>query len=114
MSLEDYIKEWVTIDNKMKSYMDEIRTLRQDKNNLTDTITEYAETNNLKHAVIQISDGVLKFQNTRIISPLTFKFVEQCLMETIQDEDKVKKLIKYIKNKRTSRYSLDLKRTYKK
>ena len=32
------------------------------KSNLTDNIFNYAEQNNLENAVIQISDGKLKFQ----------------------------------------------------
>ena len=106
------IQDWVSIDNKIKKLSLEVKELRQNKNNLTDQIFVYAENNNLENAVIQISDGKLKFQNVKSTPPLTFKFIEECLGDIISDEDKVKSIIKYIKSKREPKYSYDIKRSY--
>lgn len=106
------IQNWVSIDNKIKNLQQQVKQFRSEKNTLTNEIFNYAESNNLENAVIQISDGKLKFQNVKTNPPLTFKFIEDCLMECIQNEDQVKQLIKFIKNKREPKYSYDIKRSY--
>ena len=111
---QKHIQNWVSLDNKIKQYQGEIRQLRETRNNLSDSIFSYAEQNNLENAVIEISDGKLKFQNTKVTSPLTLKLVESCLLECIPDEEKVKYLMKYIKSKRDIKYVNDIKRSYTK
>ena len=92
---------------------EEIKALRQNRNNLTSHIFDYAEHNNLENAVIQISDGKLKFQNVKHISPLTFKFVKEVFLdECIGNDDTVNKIIKIMKTKRETKYSYDIRRTY--
>ena len=107
------IQSWVNIDNQIKNLNAELKSLRSNKNVLTNSIFTYAESNNLENAIIQISDGKLKFQNVKTTSPLTFKFIEECLNECIPNKEQVKQLIKFIKQKRTSQYNYDIKRTYK-
>tara|TARA_B000000441_G_C21376808_1_gene141790 strand:- start:45 stop:272 length:228 start_codon:yes stop_codon:yes gene_type:complete len=67
------IQNWVAIDNQIKTLNQEAKDLRSERNELTNSIFTYAESNNLENAVIQISDGKLKFQNVKQTAPLTFK-----------------------------------------
>ena len=87
MNFEKNIKEWVALDNQEKKLKDRVKDIRSTKNNITDKILVYTEENNLGHATIEISDGKLKFQNTKITSPLTFKFLEKCLNECIENRE---------------------------
>lgn len=112
MDFTENIRNWVTIDNRIKKYQDEIKKDRKIRNQLTENILEQAEGSNMQHAVIEITDGKLKFQNNRITAPLTFRFLEECLKECISGEDEVKQIIKYIKSKREVKYVLDIKRSY--
>lgn len=111
-SLEENIQQWVQIDNQVKLYADKIKSLREAKNQVSDKITSYVETNELTNARIQISDGLLKFQNTKVTPPLTFKFVERCLNDVIPNEKQVEQIIQYIKEKREFRYTSEIKRIY--
>ena len=106
----DKIKEWVQLDNRVKQLNDEIKKMRSTRNVLSNSIIEYANDNNLEHAVIQISDGKLKFQNTRIPQALTLKFIKQCLEEYYGKN--VDDVITFIKEKREIKYSNDIKRFY--
>ena len=106
------IQDWVALDNQIKTLNHEVKELRSNRNSLTNNIFTYAETNNLENAVIQISDGKLKFQNVKQTSPLTFKLVKEALDECIGNEEHVKQIINAIKNKRETKYSYDIKRTY--
>ena len=112
MDFTQNIKEWVSIDNKIKRYQDEIKKERLVRNALTNSILKQAEESNMEHAVIEITDGKLKFQNTRVTAPLTFRFLEECLNDCINGEDRVKQIIKYIKSKRDVKYVSDIKRSY--
>ena len=114
MSFEEKIKQWVSMDNQMKLYLEKVRELRAQRNDLTDILTHYANNNNLGNAIVQISDGRLKFQHTKITNPLTFKFVEECLHDCIEDPQYVTKIIQFIKEKRTTRSVPDIKRSYAK
>ena len=107
------IQNWVYIDNKIKNLQQELKNLRSERHTTADSIFTYVETNNLENAIVQISDGKLKFQNVKSTSPLTFKFIEECLNECMKDENQVKQLIKFIKQKRTFQYNYDIKRSYK-
>tara|TARA_X000000368_G_scaffold417320_1_gene413377 strand:+ start:895 stop:1236 length:342 start_codon:yes stop_codon:yes gene_type:complete len=112
MELSESIQEWVLYDNQLKTYSAKVKELRSKRNNLTESIFDIAEQKNLQNAVIEISDGKLKFQNIKHTSPLNFKFLKQCLSECINDEDSVKNIIEYIKQKREIKYINDIKRSY--
>ena len=114
MSLEHQIKEWVLADNQMRLYQEKIRSLREARNMLSDNILLFAKQNKLENATIQISDGRLRFQTVKITSPLTFKFIKQCLNECFADKKEVDQIITYIKQKREIQYKKDIKRFYKK
>lgn len=112
MDFEENIRNWVMIDNKIKQYSTTIKTLREQKNELTSSIITYVAENNMEHNTIQISDGNLRFQNNKISSPLTYKFITRCLNDCIKDEDQVKQIISYIKSQREVRYVPEVKRRY--
>lgn len=113
MSFQENIKQWVNIDNQIKAHNNQIKELRQTKNNLTDNIIGYVETNSLDDAIVEITDGNLKFQNVKHTSPLTFTFLEKCLNQCIGNEKQVKDIIKFIKSKRETSYVNTIKRSYK-
>ncbi len=112
MDFADNIKQWVALDNRIKRYNAEMKLARIDRNDLTANIIAYADSNNMRNATVQITDGKLKFQDTRTTAPLTFKFVKRCLTDCIGDASKVEQLIKYMKEQREVRYISEIKRTY--
>ena len=110
---QNNIQKWVELDNKVKNLNEEIRAYRNQKNELADDIFAVVETNNLKKAVIEISDGSLKFNTVKNTQPLTLKFIHKCLSECINNTDTVDNLLKYIKSQRESKYVQQIKRNYK-
>jgi hypothetical protein len=109
-NFEENIQRWVLIDNQMKMLNEKIKELRDKKNDLTQTIMDQADENNMGSPTIQISDGKLKFTNTRISEPLTFKYLEKSLSEIIRNEGQVKQIIEYIKKNREVKVVQELKR----
>lgn len=113
MSFEENIKDWVIIDNKIKLLHSNIKLLREEKNHISGNIMKYVEDNELSNVNIKISDGNIRFIKTRQAPPLTFKYLEECLLRCIYDKDKVKSILDYIKTSRQCKYIDDIKRTYK-
>lgn len=65
MNFEDDVKNWVMIDNQIKQNSEIVKDLRKKRTHLSTKIFSYAEQNNLENAVIEISDGKLKFQQSK-------------------------------------------------
>lgn len=114
MAFEENIRKWITLDNQIKKFTTHVKSLREQKTHLSDTIIAYAVDQNLSHNTVEITDGALKFQNIKVTAPLNFKFMTKCLNECIADEEQVKLLITYIKQKREVKYVPEIKRTYTK
>ncbi len=111
-SFENNIKTWVNIDNQIKSLNEKARELREQRNELCTEIINYAGSNNLGNATVEISDGKLKFATSRSTAPLTLRFIQTCLEDVIREPESVSKIMKYIKSKREVRTSSDIKRYY--
>jgi hypothetical protein len=111
-NFEENIQRWVSIDNQMKLLNEKIRDLRDKKGDLTQSILNHAEENHMGNPTIQISDGKLKFTNTKVSEPLTFKYLEKALSEIIRNEMQVKQIIEHIKKNREVKLVQELKRFY--
>ena len=112
MTFEQNIKNWVSLDNQIKQLNEKVRILKEQRIETCEEINRTIEERNLQNAVVEISDGRLKFTTQKIAQPLTFKYVEQRLAEIIPDESKVDQIINYLKCKRQMKYTPDIKRTY--
>ena len=110
MIFEEKIQQWVSLDNQLKILNEKVREIRDKKTNVGNSINTYIETNNLSNATIQISDGKLKFANTKVTPPLSFKYIEKSLGEIIKNEAHVKQIIDYLKQKREYKVVPEIKR----
>ena len=72
MSFENKIQQWVQLDNQLKQINEKTKELREKRSILEENITSYASINNLSNTTVQISDGKLKFADTKVTEPLTF------------------------------------------
>ena len=105
MNFEQEINEWINLDNEIKRLTEHITKLKDRKTNLHDKIISYA-----KHKKID----KLKYVLTNTFQPLTFTYVNKCLSEIIKNENQVKQIINYIKQKREIKVIEDIKRIYNK
>ena len=112
MSFEEQIQQWVQIDNQLKSFNEKVKELRDKKNIIFQQINNNIEEKQLNNATIKITNGQLKFVKIKETQPLTFKYLETCLSEIIKNEEQVKKIVEYIKNKRQVNYITEIKRYY--
>ena len=109
---QEHVKKWVSLDTQLKLLNEKTKEIRNERNELTDSIIEFVEDNNLSSSTIKISDGKLKFAQNRQTAPITLGFLENCLTEIIGDEEKVDHIMNYIKDKREIKIIQDIKLYY--
>ena len=112
MVFEQNIQSWVTLDNEIKKTNEKIKVLRDQRNDLSNDILIYIKDNSLDNATIKISDGRLRFMPIKQQTPLTYKFIHECLTKRIQNEAQVDSLMTFIKEQRESKVQTEIKRNY--
>jgi hypothetical protein len=113
-TLETKIKRWVELDNKIKLTSDEVRDIRTEKSVINDEILEIVEEKQLSKATVNISDGKLKFVQSKHTAPLTLAYIEKCLSDLITNGKQVEQIMTYIKKNRETKTTMDIKRVYNK
>ena len=110
--LEKTIQNWVELDNELKKINEKAKDIRTRKNDIEDKLITYVEDNNMNNSVVNITDGKIKFCETKQTSPLTLGFLEKCLGEVITNQGQVKQIVDYIKSKRETKMVPEIKRYY--
>jgi uncharacterized phage infection (PIP) family protein YhgE len=110
MSFESQIQQWVQLDNQIKQLNERTKEIRDKRNILEQSIVNYASNNNLYNSTVNISDGKLKFINTRVPEPLTFKYLEKTLSQVIKNETQINLIMDHIKQKRLVKIVPEIKR----
>lgn len=113
-TLETKIKRWVELDNKIKLTSEEVRDIRTEKSIINDEILEIVEEKQLGKATVNISDGKLKFVQSKHTAPLTLTYIEKCLSDLITNGKQVEQIMTYIKKNRETKTTMDIKRIYNK
>lgn len=81
-SLEQRIQRWVQLDNTVKQLNEQVRELRESRNEVESSILKHVAEHNLSHATVRIKDGTLKFAfNVKQPPALTLSFLSEALAE---------------------------------
>ena len=82
LSLEQRIQRWVQLDNNVKQLNDQVRELRESRNEVESSILTHVTDHNLSHATVRIKDGTLKFAfNVKQPPAITLSFLGEALAE---------------------------------
>lgn len=110
MSFENKIQQWVQLDNQVKNLNEQVKQLREQRNSIESNLTSYAKTNNMENTTIKVNSDKLKFVDTKVSEPLTFKYLEKTLGEIIKNEPQVQLIMEHIKQKRNVKVVTEIKR----
>tara|TARA_B100000287_G_C20537316_1_gene743255 strand:- start:116 stop:457 length:342 start_codon:yes stop_codon:yes gene_type:complete len=113
MNIEENIKKWVVLDNKCKNLNNEIKSLRNEKNEITHILINEFERKNTNFPTINISDGKLSLINTKIGNVISYNFLLECFNDFFKDDEQANELLEFIKSKRTYNNVSNIKRIYK-
>jgi len=112
MNFEQTIQQWINLDDQIKIYNQKIKDLRDRKNTIEKSAFELVSDNKLLNSSIKIKDGNLKIVNTKITSPLTFKYLENSLGRIIKNKEDVQRILIFLKNNRETKIIQEIKRFY--
>jgi len=110
MSFETKIQQWVQLDNQLKKLNEQVKLLRDQRNQIETNLTSYVKTNNMADKTIKVNNDKLKFVDTKIPEPLTFKYLEKTLGEIIKNESQVQLIMEHLKQKRAVKVIPEIKR----
>ena len=100
MALEDGIRTWVSLDNRIRLLGDELQKLREKRSEAADTVLAEAQDQQLLSSRVRVSDGYLRFARARTTPPLSLKYIETCLSRCIPDAAQSAKIMRFIKEAR--------------
>ena len=116
--LKANVKQWVELDNASNRYkikMDELKKKKEEfdmeRNKVGDNILSFMENNKLEDNEIVISDGKIKYQQSKSSTSISQKFIIERLKEYFKDEEKAKEVTQFIYSGREVSYTPVLKRT---
>ena len=116
VAFQEDLKSWVKLDTTIRDINSKGRTLRDQRNALENKITSFVDEHGMHDATIRIneegSSGTLGFQEQRTIQPITAKLVRSCLEDLISDSESVDAIMEHIKESRTHKTTLNIKRTF--
>ena len=114
LSFEDKVRHWTVLDNKIRLANSQIKEMRSTRDNLSKTVCEYMKQNGLDSRKIEIADSKIEVYEKKEYSSITMSYLEKRLAEIIPEEESVKYILQYLRDKRDIKKSIDLKRTFNK
>jgi len=109
-NLEEQVKKYVIIDNKIKSAQEAIRVLKKEKDNASEKILIYVKTNNLEETPINITGGKIKYFVSKTTTPINQDYIQRRLEEYFKSKTKAKEIVDYIYANRETREKETIKR----
>jgi hypothetical protein len=116
LTLEQRIQRWVQLDNQIKQANDQVRALRESRNDVESSILTHVANHNLSHATVRIKDGALKFAfNVKHPPAITLAFLGEALAECCPPQQAAA-VMQHIRAKRDAAAKLvpEIRRTYTK
>ena len=112
MDLETAVKNWVTVDNKVRVLNQHIRNVREERNTSEKNLMKCIESNELQNSTINISDGRLKYKISKYNPPLTLKNVRNCLEKHLDDREKIDDILNALKHDKPTIHKPSINRIY--
>jgi hypothetical protein len=107
------ITRWVQIGDDMKNYRKELKTLRQEKKDITNALVEVMKTNDID--CFDIKNGQLLYTKNKTKKPLSKKHLLESLIKYFSnDKDMAADVSKYIMNSREEKVNESIKMKIKK
>lgn len=114
-ALVENIKQWVQYDNQLKLLTEKTREIREKRCEIQTSVIEELRSKNMEQTVIGIgADKELKLVSKKEYPPLTYQYVERCLIDVIPNKEHVEYIMGYLKSHREIREIMELRTISKK
>lgn len=112
------VKNWVRLDNRIKTLSDELKSLRDERRTSEQNIITWADPlmQQGQKPTININDGKLRMVETKQTAPLSLKYVEERLTACLGEANRknIDTIMQDIKDNREVKIVQEVKRIYNK
>ena len=109
---KDNVKEWITLDDDIKTLNIALKERKKKKQELTPTVLNFM--NEYKVHDIKTTDGQLKFSKSMTSKPLNKKYLINRLGDFFKDYSKGEKAVEFLYENRDKEEKMKLQRIIKK
>ena len=113
-NLETSLKNWIRLDTQIRVANQQLRTMRKEHDQITTTVCNFIQDNKMENRKIETTDSKIEFYEKKSHASLSYGFLEKYLADIIPDDKNVEYIIEYLKSKRETKKTPDLKRIFKK
>lgn len=108
INVVETVKEWIKIDNEMKLLQLEVKTRRERKKQLSDSLVEILRDSDIDGW--NTKEGKLEYVKTKTKSSLNKQHIKAALSKFIKDEDQVDAMTQFIYESRSIKEKESIKR----
>jgi hypothetical protein len=114
LSFEDNVRQWTILDTKIRMANLQLKEMRTERDSLSKTVCEYMKQTGIDKRKIEIADSKIEVIEKKEYSSLSMGYLEKCLTTIIKEEESVKHILQYLKDKRDIKKTIELRRTFNK
>ena len=106
--LKEAIREWILLDNEIKTLQTEMKTRKEKKKYLSDKLVNIMRDNEID--CFNVNDGKLIYSQTKVKGTINKNYLLATIQKLIEDEDKAQEMTKYILENRDIKIKESIKR----
>jgi len=108
------IKNWIEVDIQIQKTNEELRKLRERRENMEKQLIPFMQKNSMNNVSLRYQTYKIHIGNDNTYTNLSFKFIEEKLLELLKDKKQVEIICKYLKTQRGKKSNKVLKRGFSK
>ncbi len=108
------VKRFLQLNTEEEKLKEEMKTIKNEKDNLENSILNFMERNNITDRDIDVGDFKLKYSSNKKTEGVTKKLIYERLVQFLQNEAKAKELLDFIYQERNSEMIHSIKLSAKK
>jgi hypothetical protein len=109
-SYVEKVQEWVTLDNQVLKYKQDIQTIIDKKREIETEILDYIKEQNLDGMSLTTSDGKIKFPKRQVTQSLSIKVLRELLDKYFKNESAVEDVVKFVSANLDKKMQITMKR----
>ena len=106
--LVQHIKEWIGVDEEIKSLQKEIKTKKEKQKELTKDLMEVMKTNEIE--CFDLNDGKLVYTKSKTKQTINKKYLMSTLVKCLEDPKDVEKVTEFILENREEKVRESIRR----
>jgi hypothetical protein len=106
--LVQHIKEWITIDEEIKSLQKEVKTRKEKQKDLTKELMDVMKTNEID--CFDLNDGKLVYTKSKTKQTINKKYLISTLIKCLEDPKDAEKVTEFILENREEKIRENIRR----